>query len=1073
MSNISFSSGYGEYVSGEFLGGVAFELRSNNFPIFSREFRSNSPNFVNLTDDTFTFTNHNFITGEELIYDYKLDTSNTPIRISPTVISGITTNILPETLYAIKIDFSTIQVAATKEDALLETPIYLNLTNYGTGPHKISSKNPNKNTLITINNVIQDPIVSTAITTFTVESIDESDLSVLVDDPTILKGGDLIKIDNEFLRVLSVGIGSENNVFLERPVLGSESELHASNSTIIKVKGNYNIVDNFIYFTASPYGNIFDLESGLENGSTFSGRVFFRSGIKNDDIGPYDKNFIFDDISPEFTGVKEFFTLKENFSDVTGISTDNAIITINDVFQPPSRLTGNIINGAYVLTENSGISSITFTGNTVFPKYDVNISEFPRGGVLFSVGSTEGFGYQPLISAGGTAIVSTAGTIQSISIGYSGSGYRAGIQTVNVGVGYSDVIDFDIEIIGTASVSDGKIISVNITNPGTGYTQTNPPEVYFDFPLSYSNIPLIYSSESSGIGTEATIDIVVGQGSSVIDFDLSKLGYSYKNGDILTVQVGGQSGIPTDTSLPFEEFKIFVDDIYEDDSSIRTIGQLIVFDPIDALFDGQRKSFPLRLNGQQTAVLAKIGSDINVRNSMLIFIDTVLQVPEEAYNFEGGSIITLNDAPRSGSTSTILFYAGTEGVDTKLVDVLETVKPGDTLKIFDNFVRFKDQNPRTVNEITSVDVTRTNLYDKQGISINDEVRPVKWCPQNVDKFIAGSGSTVTNVVAKDRVIYEPLIYPTAFAIAGVGTTSDQIFVDNVKTFFDNANESPVVNDIIIVSQKVQVGALLSATVSVAGTIQSIEILNSGLGYNSTPQVSISPPIGVGTTARASATINSNGSISSINITNSGTGYTNTSDVYVIVEEPRQIIEFAEDVSYEGDFGFIVGVGTTSISTIDALTFELYIPQDSFLRDTSINNVGSAITGPSDISNGYYFYVNNTNIGNSIISLNTANQTIGVGTTFFDNVYQVHSSKIKQKNISGIGITFVNEVTVKVQDNSSFVGISQTAFYGEYSWGRIYNVSKSGIATFAAYSPGITTSTIIQRRNPLKYLNYLV
>jgi hypothetical protein len=230
---------------------------------------------------------------------------------------------------------------------------------------------------------------------------------------------------------------------------------------------------------------------------------------------------------------------------------------------------------------------------------------------------------------------------------------------------------------------------------------------------------------------------------------------------------------------------------------------------------------------------------------------------------------------------------------------------------------------------------------------------------------------------------------------------------------------------------------------------------------------------VGTTARASATINSNGSISSINITNSGTGYTNTSDVYVIVEEPRQIIEFAEDVSYEGDFGFIVGVGTTSISTINALTFDLYIPQDSFLRDTSINNVGSAITGPSDISNGYYFYVNNTNIGNSIISLNTANQTIGVGTTFFDNVYQVHSSKIKQKNISGIGITFVNEVTVKVEDNSSFVGISQTAFYGEYSWGRIYNVSKSGIATFAAYSPGITTSTIIQRRNPLKYLNYLV
>jgi hypothetical protein len=1072
MSNISFSSGYGEYISNEFLGASAFELRSDDFPIFSREFSSNSNSFVDLTNNWFNFTNHNFVTGEELIYDCTLDVIYSPILIEPTVISGVTTTILPGTLYAIKVDFSTLRVAATKEDSLLETPIFLNLSSYGVGLHKIASKNPNKNTLITLNNIIQDPVVSTSITTYTLESIDDSDLSVLVNDPTILKGGDLIKIDEEYLNVISVGIGSEKNVFFDRPILGSKAESHSSNSIITKIKGNYNIVDNFIYFTDSPFGNIFNTESGLKNGSTFSGRVFFRSGIKNDDIGPYDKNIIFDDISQEFTGVKEFFTLKENSNDVTGISTDNAIITINDVFQPPSRLTGNVINGAYILTENLGISSITFTGNSIFPKYDVNISEFPRGGILFSVGSTEGFGYQPLISAGGTAIVSTAGTIQSISIGYSGSGYRSGIQTVNVGVGYSDLSNFDIEIVGTATVSSGRVISVNITNPGTGYTITNPPYVYFDSPLPYSNIPLIYSSGSSGIGTQATLDIIVGQGSSIIDFNLTKLGYSYKKGDILTIQIGGQSGIPTETSVPFKEFKIFVDEIYNDDSSIRTIGQLIVFDPIDSLFNNQRKSFPLRLNGEQTAILSKVGSDIDVKNSILIFIDNVLQVPGEAYTFEGGSVITFVEAPRSGSTSSILFYAGTEGVDTKLVDIFETIKPGDTIQLFDNLDRLEDQNPRTVNDITSVDVVKTNLYDKQGISITDEIRAVKWCPQNVDKFIAGSGSTVTTIVSKDRVIYESLIYPTAFVIAGIGTTDNQIFVDNVKTFFDNSNESPVTNDISIISQKTQVGAALSATVSVAGTIQSIQILNPGVGYNFTPQVSISPPVGFGTTAQASVIINSSGSISSVNITNPGVGYTSTSEVYIIVEEPRQLIEFAEEVSYEGDFGVIVGVGTTTISSIDALIFDLYIPKDSFLRNSTINTVGSAITGPSAVSNGYYFYVNNTNIGNSVTSLNTSNQVIGIGTTFFDNVYQVQSSRVKQKTIVGVGTTFVKEVIVKVEENSSFIGISQTAYYGEYSWGRIYNVSKSGVSTFIAYSPGITTSTIIQRVNPLKYLNYL-
>jgi hypothetical protein len=266
--------------------------------------------------------------------------------------------------------------------------------------------------------------------------------------------------------------------------------------------------------------------------------------------------------------------------------------------------------------------------------------------------------------------------------------------------------------------------------------------------------------------------------------------------------------------------------------------------------------------------------------------------------------------------------------------------------------------------------------------------------------------------------------------------------------------------------------LLSATVSVAGTIESISILNSGFGYKFTPDISVSSPIGIGTTAIINANIDSNGSISSISIVNAGSGYTNTSEVQLIVEQPRKIIEFAEEVSYEGDFGIIVGVGTTSISNIDALTLDLYVPQNSFLRNTQVNNVGSAITGPSGITTGYYVYINNTNIGNSITSLDISNQTIGIGTTFFDNVYQVHSNKIKQKNITGIGTTFVNEITVKVQENSSFSGISQTSYYGDYSWGRIYNITKSGISSFTSYAPGITTSTIIQRQNPLKYLNYL-
>lgn len=1056
MSNISFSSGYGEYVSGEFFGGTAFELKSNDRYIFSREFPGDSPSFINLTEDWFIFTQHNFVTGEELIY--KSDLS--PIKIVPTVISGVTTDILPSELYAVKVDISTIRVAATKENALLSDPVYLNLEDYGLGNHSISSNNPNKNTIITINNIIQDPIVSTSTTSFILESINDSDLSVTVNDPRIFKGGELFKIDEEYFRVLSVGVGTTNNLFFERELLGTAGVSHTSNSIITKVKGSYNIVDSFIHFTYPPYGNFFDLESGLTNGSTFSGRVFLRSGIKNTDKGPYDTNYIFDDISQQFDGLTESFNLKVDGADVAGISTDNTILTINDVFQPPSRLTGNLIQGAYVLEENVGVTSITFTGNTNFAEYDVNLTELPRGGIIFSVGSSEGFGYQPLISAGGTAIVSAAGTIQSVSIGYSGSGYRSGIQTVNVGVGYSNVFGVNLEIIGTATISNGGITTVVISNPGSGYTSTNPPTVYFDSPLSYSNIPLIYSSGSSGVGTEARINIVVGQGSSVIDFTLDNFGYGYQRGDILTI-----AGIPTTSSANFKEFQIIVDEIFNDDSTVRTIGELVIFDPIDSQFNGRRKSFSLRLNGQQTAILAKVGSDLDVQNSLLVFIDTVLQVPGESYEFDGGSILTFKEPPRIGSKSTILFYGGTDNVDTELREVIETVKIGDTLTIFDNTDRFKDQNPRTVQDIISADTARTNIYNRQGISVNDEVRPVKWCPQNVDKFISGVPAT------KDRVIYEPLIYPTAFAISGIGSTSNEIFVDNVKTFFDNANESPITNDIRIISQVVQEQCVLSAVVSVAGTISSITIDNPGFGYFSAPQVSISPPIGLGTTAMATAStqINSSGIVTSVNIINSGFGYTSTSPVYVIVESPRQKIEIAEEVSYEGDFGIISGIGTTTGSII----FDLYIPKESYLRNTSINQVGAGISGSSGISTGYYFYVSNTSVGSTISSLDSGNNVIGISTQFIDNVYQVVSTTTKQKVVIGVGMTTVSEVVVKVNNNSSLVGVAGSGYYGDYSWGRIFNVSKSGLSEFDSYAPGITTSTVIQRLNPLKYLDYLV
>ena len=163
-----------------------------------------------------------------------------------------------------------------------------------------------------------------------------------------------------------------------------------------------------------------------------------RSGITGSSDEPYAGNYIFDDISANFTGLTTQFTLKSDGSDIAGFSTNNAIVLVNQIAQGPQRYTGIGVNvpGDYTIIEESvGITSIQFTGSISSVASDPNSSNVPLGGVIVSVGSTEGLGYQPLVVAGGTAVVSGLGTISSISIGNSGSGYRSGIQTVvNVGV---------------------------------------------------------------------------------------------------------------------------------------------------------------------------------------------------------------------------------------------------------------------------------------------------------------------------------------------------------------------------------------------------------------------------------------------------------------------------------------------------------------------------------------------------------------------------------------------------------------------------------------------------------------
>jgi hypothetical protein len=606
-----------------------------------------------------------------------------------------------------------------------------------------------------------------------------------------------------------------------------------------------------------------------------------------------------------------------------------------------------------------------------------------------------------------------------------------------------------------------------------------------------SDLPLIYSSGFSGVGTQATVNVVVGQGSSVIDFEIINTGYGYVEDQILTVPIGGPTGIPT-TGTSFKEFKVTIQKTFTDKFTGWSIGELQVLDSLDDKFDGETVSFPITLSNNLISILSSKGSNINVQDTLLIFINDILQIPGGGYIFPGGSIITFTEPPKIGDTSKILFYRGSGSIDVVDVNILETVKIGDELTI--GYDPSLGQSPtlqeeeRTVTSINSTDLVNTNPYFGPGNVIDETLeRPVVWCKQTEDKIID------EQEVSKDRILYEAIITPTSYLIQPVGIGSTVLYVDNVRPFFNPINENNVTvafqNSIIIISQDDKVGASATAVVSTAGTLTSIVISDGGVGYTTTPTISISQPIGFGTTAAqntalASATV-SGGVVTGIAVTFEGGGYIFTTPPQVLIESPSIIKETDGVASYAGDSGIIVGFGTTATGII----FDFYIPTDSYLRDTSV--VGSALT-ISGIGTGDYFLVYDSNIGfasTSITSKDTSNNTIGIGTNFINNVYQVESvSNVSVANTM-IGIATVGTATTTVRRVSarvggistisgySGVGIGTTSIsFGNFSWGKIELISRTKENTYNFYGNvgvgGISTSGVVKRTNPLRFFDYI-
>ncbi len=1077
LESISISNFFGGNL--ETINKTNFELKYEGVPIFSKRFNPASSSILNKADGTFNIKNHFFSTGEELIYrptSTFSDIGATAVGIGLTLsYTGIVTDRLPDRVYAIKINNDAFKIATRKEYA--QAGIFVTFTSNGQGnAHEFEMVKKNEKSLIAINDLIQYPLAYTSLmynlsdnggqigaasTIFSLSGIGSI-------NPT-----DILKIDDEYMYVTNVGLGTTNIgpitftgeislVEVDRGFVGTAATTHNDGRPARIYRGSYNIVGNELHFTSPPRGSTFNVSnlnfSNLRrNKSTFNGRVFLRQN--------YDSNTIYDNISDKFTGLDQTYNLTVQGINTVGLGTSggNGIVFINSIFQTPTTL--NNLNNNFEILENTniGITSISFTGitdengNIIISESDVNQNQLPRGGLIVSLGSTEGLGYAPLVGASVTAILNGSGSI----IGFEttsvfGSGYRAPIS-----IGVTQNGHTGTEAIITATVGAGGTLSLNILNGGSNYTN---PTIRIS-PPSYENLPVIGVSrlgvgQTTQTGTGLLLTVEVGASSTsgigsttfeISSFKIARSGYGFRRGDVFKpVGLVTAKGL----SSPIKEFQLTVLDVFNDSFGAWQFGELNYIDSIKNYQDGTRTRFPLYYNSELLSFeVDSTNQDsqlIDLDALLIIFVNGVLQVPGESYQFVGGTSFIFTIPPKPEDNISIFFYVGTANEDSVQINVNETLRIGDQVQVFsknDLLTTTLTQDVRTMTDIAAADKIETTLYTGPGINDADN-RPLSWIKQKRDLFINGE------IVSKTRDSLESQIYPTSKVIKSFNSADTEIFVDSIELFnYDNTNPSVNNFDMLLGNQNDNISpAGVIAVVSPNGTIQNLIITNSGSGYiGATAQVKFSKPsqigVGIGTTATALLTVSNGQVVLPATISNPGFGYDPNNPPQAIVEYPRPKIEYLSGCnSVNGFTADIVSISSCpGIGTNLGIKFELYNPQ-----------------GLSQLQIGYPIYVYETYVGNGTISIISNNsQIIGVGTTSLDNIYYVSSFN------SSTGI-----VTCNISSATNVTGISTTGTInspvGKVSWGRISGFSRSENPLTISVNgnnvtSGLSTYPSVQRR----------
>jgi hypothetical protein len=566
-----------------------------------------------------------------------------------------------------------------------------------------------------------------------------------------------------------------------------------------------------------------------------------------------------------------------------------------------------------------------------------------------------------------------------------------------------------------------------------------------------SFVGIITTTIATGI-IPASKTVAPGSLFQVTEFDISRPGYAFRVGDVFK-----PVGLVTDARLasPISDFSITVLQTYSDQLASWELGEFDYIDSIKPLQNGVRKRFPLAFAGKllsfETNDQDAESSLIKLENLLLIFINNVLQVPGESYEFTGGTSFTFTQAPEFEDSISIFFYNGTKESDSITIDVPETLKSGDSVKLsaFTGIASSKEQKDRTITLIAASDSIETNLYTGLGID-DDNFRELAWKKQKIDKVINGE------TIYKTRDSLESQIYPVARIIKDFTPASTELFVDDARFFNYEEDASATiiesVGGLIVYDTGYSTGSM-TASINVTNTrVTGLTIVNAGSGYvGNTTTVSITRPrnlgVGIGTTATATVTITNGRLTTPITITNPGLGYTVAPKV--LVPTPAPLKERVRNISViEGFAGIITGISTTTGTGGHSLSLKL--------------NLKISSGDFSSLQVGYPICVTDTNVGRGVTSVDSGDASpVGVGTTFLNNIYYVHSITRAATNA---------EIITNIGSNSNITGLTTSgSFVGRFSWGKLSPIIRGSVAIGVTVSglrvdSGLSTFPSIERRD---------